>query len=78
MGGGGTLPPMPARYLQTADIAKMHGTSPRVVQRLAQTRGVAPAMVVGKSYLWTPAQARKLKPGPRGRPKKPAPKRRRR
>ena len=71
-------PPMPPTYLQTSAVAAMHETSVRVVQRLAQTRGVVPALVVGKAFLWTPAQARKLKPGPRGRPKKAKPARQRR
>lgn len=49
-------------YLTTAEVAAMHGLTRARVGQLAEARGVVPWRPVGRSCLWTPAQAKALAP----------------
>jgi excisionase family DNA binding protein len=54
--------------LTTTEAAAYWGLSRRQVQRIAQTRGVG--LRVGRDLLFRPEDLDKLKPAPRGRPRK--------
>lgn len=59
--------------LSTQDIAARYAVTPRRILAIAAARGLKPARTVGRSHLWSPAQAERLRPGPIGRPQSGAP-----
>jgi hypothetical protein len=56
------------KYLTSQQVAELYGVDRSRISRLAKARGIKPT-VIGTSHLWSEAQARRLKPGTRGRPK---------
>lgn len=55
--------------LTTKEVAARHNCTPTTITVLAGQRGIKPARIIGKAWMWTPTQAARLKPGPRGRPR---------
>lgn len=59
-----------SRLLTAAEIGARIGCSASEVRRLARARGIEPAMVAGKSKLYSPRLVRRFARRPRGRPRK--------
>jgi len=53
----------------TAEIAQRYGVTPRRILAIAQRRGIAPSVRVGRVCLWARSSVRGLKPGKPGRPR---------
>ena len=52
--------------LTTKDVAKHYKLTALRIRQIAESRGIEPAMVVGRSYLWHDRDLPKFKPGPSG------------
>lgn len=57
----------------TAQLASLVGVQPRRLLQLASVRKVEPAMIAGRVKLWNKEDAKLLKPGKAGRPRKVTP-----
>lgn len=59
-----------SRLLTAAEIGARIGCSASEVRRLARARGIEPAMVAGRSKLWSPRIIGRFARRDRGRPRK--------
>lgn len=57
---------MPMKLYTTRQVAERFGYSVDNAIRLAHDRGIKPAMIAGRSYLWSEKDLPKFTPGPNG------------
>jgi hypothetical protein len=55
------------QLLTTNQVAAMHGVSPRAITHRALRLGMKPTARIGRTSMWTPAQAKRLAKDRRGR-----------